>query len=131
MLNKSFCLSEEYIFINVMTEEFNNQHHQYQDTYRGWSACCAERRSTAQYGGDLVTWCNVSNVCNMSAKNNSDSEYYGRFLVTWCNVCNMSAKNNSDSEYYGRDIVTWCNVCKVCNIEVTKVKLIYYIKLQI
>ena len=46
----------------------------------------------------------------MSAKNNSDSEYYGRDLVTWCkvsNVCNMLAKNNSDSEYYGRDLVTW------------------------
>ena len=42
----------------------------------------------------------------MSAKNNSDSEYYGRDLVTWCKVCNMSAKNNSDSEYYGRDFVT-------------------------
>ena len=42
----------------------------------------------------------------MSAKNNSDSEYYGRDLVMWCNVCNMSAKNNSDSEYYGRDFVT-------------------------
>ena len=41
----------------------------------------------------------------MSAKNNSDSEYYGRDLVTWCNVCSM-AKNNSDSEYYGRDFVT-------------------------
>ena len=40
------------------------------------------------------------------AKNNSDSEYYGRDLVTWCYVCNMSAKNNSDSEYYGRDFVT-------------------------
>ena len=70
---------------------------------------CIERHSTAQYGGDLVAWCNVSNVCNMSTKNNSDSEYYGRDLVTWCNVsnvCNMSAKNNSDSEYYGRDFVT-------------------------
>ena len=46
---------------------------------------------------------------NMSAKNNSESEYYGRDLVMWCNVtkvCNMSAKNNSDSEYYGRDFVT-------------------------
>ena len=42
----------------------------------------------------------------MSAKNNSDSEYYGRDLVRWCHVCNMSAKNNSDSEYYGRDL---CN----------------------
>ena len=29
------------------------------------SFLCAERRSTAQYGGDLVTWCNVT---NMSAK---------------------------------------------------------------
>ena len=26
--------------------------------------------------------CKVSKVCNMSAKNNSDSEYYGRDLVT-------------------------------------------------
>ena len=45
----------------------------------------------------------------MSAKNNSDSEYYGKDLVGRCkvnNVCNMSAKNNSDSEYYGRDFVT-------------------------
>ena len=45
----------------------------------------------------------------MWAKNNSDSEYYGRDLVEWCNfskVCNMSAKTNSDSEYYGRDFVT-------------------------
>ena len=45
----------------------------------------------------------------MSAKNNSDNEYYGRDLVTLCNVsnvCNMSATNNSDSEYYGRDLVT-------------------------
>ena len=47
----------------------------------------------------------------MSAKKNSDSEYYGRDIVTWCNVsnvCNMLAKNNSDSdsEYYGRDFVT-------------------------
>ena len=56
--------------------------------------------------------CNVSNVYNMSAKNISDSEYYGRDLVTWCNVsnvsniCNMSAKNNSDSEYYGRDTIS-------------------------
>ena len=77
---------------------------------------CAERCSTAQYGGDLVTWCNVSNFCNMSAKKNSDSEYYGRDLVMWCNVskvCNMSTKNNSDSEYYGRDLVTWCNVCNM------------------
>ena len=40
---------------------------------------CAKRRSTVQYGGDLVTWCNV---CNMSTKNNSDSEYYGRDFVT-------------------------------------------------
>ena len=43
------------------------------------------------------------------AKNNNDSEYYGRHLVMWCNignVCNMSGKNNSDSEYYGRDLVT-------------------------
>ena len=51
-------------------------------------------------------WCNVY---NMSGKNNSDSEYYGRDLVTWCkvsNVCNMWAKNNSDSEYYGRGFVT-------------------------
>ena len=55
------------------------------------------------YGRDLVMWCNVS---NMLAKINSDSEYYERDLVTWCNVCNMSAKNNSDSEYYGRDFVT-------------------------
>ena len=58
------------------------------------------------YGRDLVMGCKVS---NMSAKNNSDSEYCGRDLVTWCNffnVCNMSAKNNSDSEYYGRDFVT-------------------------
>ena len=42
-------------------------------------------------------------------KNNSDSEYYGRDLVKWCNfcnVCNMLAKNNSDSEYYGRYFVT-------------------------
>ena len=31
----------------------------------------------------------------------------------------MSAKNDSDSEYYGRDLVKWC---KVCNIEVTNVK---------
>ena len=53
---------------------------------------CIERRSTAQYGGDLVMWCNVSNVCNMSAKNNSDSEYYGRDLVMWCNISNMLAK---------------------------------------
>ena len=45
----------------------------------------------------------------MSAKYNSESEYYGRDLVTWCNVtnvCNMLAKNNNDSEYYGRDFVT-------------------------
>ena len=63
---------------------------------------CAERRSTAQYGGDLVTWCNIT---NMSAKNNSESEYYGGDLVTWCNVTNMSAKNNSESEYYGRDLL--------------------------
>ena len=42
----------------------------------------------------------------MLEKNNSDSEYYGRDLVTWCNLCNMSTKNNSDSEYYGRDFVT-------------------------
>ena len=74
------------------------------------------------YGRDLVMWCNVSNICNMLAKNNSDSEYYGRNLVTWCNVYNISAKNNSDNEYYGRDLVTWCNICKVCNIEVTNVK---------
>ena len=49
----------------------------------------------------------------MSAKNNSDTQYYGRDLVTWCNVsnvCNMSSQNNSDNEYYGRDLVTWCNV---------------------
>ena len=45
--------------------------------------------------------CNVTNA--------SDNEYYGRDLVTSCNVskvCNMLAKNNSDSEYYGRDFVT-------------------------
>ena len=42
----------------------------------------------------------------MSAKNNSDSEYYGIDIVTWCKVCNMWAKNNSDSEYYARDFVT-------------------------
>ena len=41
----------------------------------------------------------------MSAKNNSDSEYYGRDLVRWCNVYNLSVKNNSDSEYYGGDFV--------------------------
>ena len=45
-------------------------------------------------------------VTNMSAKNNSESEYYGGDLVTWCNVTNMSAKNNSESEYYGRDLLT-------------------------
>ena len=28
--------------------------------------------------------------------------------VTWCNVTNMSAKNNSESEYYGGDLVMWC-----------------------
>ena len=42
----------------------------------------------------------------MSEKNNSDSEYYERDHVTWCNVCNTSAKNNSDNEYYGIDFVT-------------------------
>ena len=42
----------------------------------------------------------------MSAKNNSENEYYGGDLVMWCNVTNMSAKNNSESEYYGRDFVT-------------------------
>ena len=45
----------------------------------------------------------------MSAKNNSDSEYYGRDFVKWCKVshfCNMLAKNNSDNEYYLRDFVT-------------------------
>ena len=31
-------MSEEYIFIKVMTLEFNNQHHQHQGTYRGWCA---------------------------------------------------------------------------------------------
>ena len=70
---------------------------------------CAERRSKTEYGGDLVTWCNVSNVCDMSAKNNSDSEYYGRDLAKWYNfynISNMSTKNNADSEYYGRDFVT-------------------------
>ena len=67
---------------------------------------CVERRSTTQYGGDLVTWCIVTNVCNMSAKNNSDSEYYGRDLVTWCNGCNMLAKNNRDNEYCRRVFVT-------------------------
>ena len=70
---------------------------------------CIERRSTTEYGEDLVTWCNVSKVCNMLAKNNTDSEYYVRHLVTWCNignVCNMSGKNNSDSEYYGINFVT-------------------------
>ena len=63
------------------------------------------------YGGDLVTWCKVT---NMSAKDNSESdsesEYYGGDLVTWCNITNMSAKNNSESEYYGGG-------CKICNIE--------------
>ena len=42
----------------------------------------------------------------------------------------MSAKNNSDSEYYGRDLVMRCNMCNIevtnvksmCNIEVTNVK---------
>ena len=57
-------------------------------------------------GADLVTWCNVSNVCNMSAKNNSDSEYYGRDIITWCNfsnVCNMLAKSvcSSQSSKFG------------------------------
>ena len=59
----------------------------------------------------------------MSAKNNSDSEYYGRDIVTWCkasNVCNMSAKNHSDSEYYGRYLVTWCNIS---NMSAKKVKI--------
>ena len=59
---------------------------------------------TKYYGRDLVTWCNV---CNMSAKKYSDSEYYGRDLVTWFNICNMSAKNNSDSEYCGRSCNIW------------------------
>ena len=43
---------------------------------------CASLLNNPWFGGDLVTWCNVSNVCNMSAKNNSDSEYYGRDFVT-------------------------------------------------
>ena len=59
----------------------------------------------------------------MSAKINSDSEYYGRDLVTWCkvsNVCNMSEKNNSHSEYYGSDLVMWCNIS---NMSAKKVKM--------
>ena len=62
----------------------------------------------------------------MSAKNNSDSEYYGRDLVTWCkvcNVCNMSTKNNSESEYYGRDLVTWCNVTNMSAKKIVKVNI--------
>ena len=47
-------------------------------------------------------YCNVSNVCNMSAKINGDSEQRS---CNVCNVCNMSVKNNSDSEYYGKDLV--------------------------
>ena len=35
MLNKWFFLSEEYIYIKVMTKEFNDQHHQHQGTYMG------------------------------------------------------------------------------------------------
>ena len=65
-------------------------------------------------------WCNIT---NMSAKNNSESEYYARDLVMWCNVsnvCNMLAKNNSDSEYYGRDLVTFVtcrqNIIVIVNI---------------
>ena len=46
----------------------------------------------ALYNPVLGGSCNVTNVYNMSAKNNSDNEYYGR--------------KNSDSEYYGRDFVT-------------------------
>ena len=42
----------------------------------------------------------------MWAKNNSDSEYYKRDLVMWCNVYNLSAKINSYSAYYGGDFVT-------------------------
>ena len=38
MLDKWFFLSEEHIFIKVMIEEFNNQHHQLQGIYRGWCA---------------------------------------------------------------------------------------------
>ena len=59
----------------------------------------------------------------MSTKNNSDREYYGRDLVTWCkvsNVCNMSGKNNSDGVFYGRDLVKWCNIS---NISAKKVKI--------
>ena len=61
----------------------------------------------------------------MSEKNNSDSEYYGRDLVTWCKVCNvynMLAKYNSNRKYYGRDLVKWYNFYEVCNIKVTNVK---------
>ena len=63
----------------------------------------------------------------MSVKNNSDSEYYGRDLVTWCkvsNVCNMSVKNNSDSKYYGRDLVIIGQ--KIIMIIVIKSDQIYY-----
>ena len=68
----------------------------YDDSYSN----CAERRFTAQYGGDLVKSCNVSNVCNMLAKNNSDSEYYGRDLVMRCNICNIEVTNVKSSKYF-------------------------------
>ena len=36
MPNQWFCLSEKYIFTNVMIEEFNNEHHQHRSTERTW-----------------------------------------------------------------------------------------------
>ena len=43
----------------------------------------------------------------MSAKNNSESEYYGEILSRDVRLLtNMLAKNNSESEYYGKDLIT-------------------------
>ena len=50
----------------------------------------------------------------MLEKNNSDSEYYGRDLVAWCNVCNMLAKKIVIVNIVG-DLVTFGPATTIVN----------------
>ena len=66
--------------------------HSHDHNYNIWKRCFYYKRDNIQ--GSLkihifdfviqgsLKRCKVSKVCNMLAKNNSDSEYYGRDLVT-------------------------------------------------
>ena len=68
------------------------------------SACCTERCSTAQYGEDLVTWCNVTNIwgrsCNVILKlnfNRIQSQIYRRNGAFWLSFIPHSPRMTNSS----------------------------------